>query len=197
MFTGIIETLGYVRDIRSLTTGKEMVFECSSLTPQLKSGDSIAVNGVCSTAVNIQNNAFTVQYLAETLHKTTLSRFKIGERVNLELSVTPSSRMGGHFVLGHVDDVGRVENITRDEPWGVLTVSYLEKWRELLVPKGSIAVDGISLTIADLSDFQFTCHIIPFTFKQTRLAILKKGDKVNLEFDILGKYVIQSLARHG
>ncbi|MFC1771432.1 riboflavin synthase [Candidatus Margulisiibacteriota bacterium] len=188
MFTGIIQELGSILSVKSLSEGLEITSKAPDILSELKLGDSIAINGICSTVAALGKNCFSVQYLKETVKKTNASALTVGDKVNLELSLTPSSRMGGHFVTGHVDQCAKITNFESKGPWKVLTVSYSEEFRKYLVPKGSICIDGISLTIVDVSDSSFTCHLIPHTIKNTTLSIKKRHDPVNLEFDILAKY---------
>ncbi len=188
MFTGLIESLGTISEAILYKKGKR-IRVCSTLVPHIREGDSIAIDGVCSTAIRLSQTGFGVDFLEETLKKTTMGSLKEGQAVNLELALTPSSRMGGHFVTGHVDEVGEVLACTKDGPWVKLTVSFSSKNRFFLIEKGSIAIDGVSLTIVALSTTSFTCHLIPHTQTMTRLAMKKKGDFVNLEYDMLAKYL--------
>lgn len=190
MFTGIVEAQGNISQISTLGKGLECTIQApATICRELKSGDSIAINGVCSTALNPQENTFTVQFLEETLAKTSFKELRQAAIVNLELSLTPNSRMGGHFVTGHVDDTGIFESIETDGPWGILTITYTPKFRYLLIPKGSVTIDGIALTLVDITETTFTCHIIPHTLDNTTLTHLKKNSLVNLEYDLLGKYL--------
>lgn len=189
MFTGIIENTGHILSVSPLGEGKEIVVSTPSGFEDIALGESISVNGVCSTVVEKQDTALTFQYLRETLIKTTIDDLKEGQRVNLEKSLTPSTRMGGHFVTGHVDTTGTFRKISRREPWGEIHVAYPLAFRQYLIPKGSVAIDGISLTVVDLTDSFFSCHLIPHTFRETNLSEKHEGDKVNLEFDMIGKYL--------
>ncbi len=189
MFTGLVHSMGKVTSCSVLDEGTQLTIH----TPQLKTlyvtGDSIAVNGVCSTATQCAEDAFQVDYLPETLNKTTIGTIKEGDHVNLELSLTPSSRLGGHFVTGHVDDTGLIKRLKTTDTWGEIEIEIDSKWDPFLIPKGSICIDGMSLTVVDVGDKYFTCHLIPHTIHQTVLQYRREGDKVNLEFDLLGKYV--------
>lgn len=197
MFTGIIAEIGKVYQFRHLSQGLEMRFQAPQLAFQLAIGDSIAINGVCSTAIDIQPPFFTVQYSTETLYKTRLSDLKIGESVNLELSLTPETRIGGHFVLGHVDETGSINKVEHQQAFHRMEIRYNSANKQYIVPKGSITIDGISLTISGISEELFSCHIIPHTFTHTTLTSKKQGDLVHLEYDILGKYVSRLLSQGG
>lgn len=191
MFTGIIEAFGTVTSISQKGNGKTMTFQApTEIVSQLKTGDSISVSGACSTALDITNTTFTVDYLPESLAKTTLNDLTIGSTVNLELCLTPQSRIGGHFVTGHVDTIGHITQLSQESPWGSIEITFDTAWSKYIVDKGSITIDGISLTIVDRSLTTLTCHLIPHTFTHTILGQKKVGQRVNLEFDVLGKYVL-------
>jgi len=190
MFTGLIEALATVEKVTSLTEGLEVVFSLpNSWSSSLQLGESIAFNGVCSTLTLIQGNRVTIQYLKETLLKSTFATLKVGQKLNVERSLTPATRLGGHWVTGHVDGTGIVTQFKRDEPWSVLQIQYPSQFYPYILPKGSVTVDGIALTLVETSSSEFTCHLIPHTCEHTHLAFLKVGDKVNLEYDIVGKYL--------
>ena len=190
MFTGIVEAIGTVVEISPLGDGIHCRIEApESIVKELKEGDSIALNGACSTALSPEKNTFQVQFLKETLEKTHFDTLKPGDALNLELSLTPQSRIGGHFVTGHIDETGTVVTLKIEDPWAKLTIGYSAQFRPLLLPKGSITVNGIALTLVEITEKEFTCHIIPHTLTQTTLRQLKSGEKVNLEYDILGKYL--------
>jgi riboflavin synthase len=191
MFTGIIEAFGTVTSISQKGNGKAITFQApTQMISQLKTGDSISVSGACSTALDITNTTFTVDYLPESLSKTTLNDLRVDSVVNLELCLTPQSRIGGHFVTGHVDTVGCITQLTQEVPWGSIEITFDTKWSKYIVDKGSITIDGISLTIVHRSLTTLTCHLIPHTFTHTILGQKQIGHRVNLEFDILGKYVL-------
>jgi riboflavin synthase len=189
MFTGLIEALGQITSITPLQQGIHVEISTEALRPRLSIGCSVAVNGVCSTATTLTKTGFTVDYLEETLKKTNFGHLKVGDIVNLELPLTPQSHIGGHFVTGHVDCIGTVTDLDKDGPWAVIRVAYPAAFRPYLIPKGSIAIDGISLTVVDLDDHTFSCHLIPHTQENTTLKIRRKDSSVNLEFDMLGKYL--------
>ena len=162
MFTGLIKEIGVIKSINSLGNGNEVTIQCSNaFTTDTTIGDSISINGVCSTVINKTDITFTVQFLEETLKKTTMSTIQTNDKVNLEPCLTLQTKLGGHLVSGHVDGRGCIQSITNDGEWTVITIEYNEEFAPLLIPKGSIALDGISLTIVNLSNTSFSCHIIP------------------------------------
>jgi riboflavin synthase len=189
MFTGIIQKLGKVNKKVLHQEGAFVDLEVGDLCKDLSIGDSISVNGVCSTVKSISGDVISVDYLSETLKKTTIGSLEIEEPVNLELAMTMSTKMGGHMVQGHVDTVGSILSFERKEPWSIVTISYPDSFGNFLVEKGSIAIDGVSLTLVDVQDDRFSCHLIPHTVEGTVFSKCKKDDKVNLEFDIVGKYL--------
>ena len=195
MFTGIIEELGHVRSIESVGENARIVIAARLVTEDTKHGDSIAVNGVCLTALDIQPDSFAADLSRETLARSTLSSLLPGAPVNLERAVTPVTRLGGHIVQGHVDARGQFVSVTdHGESWTV-RIAYPKEIRQYLVFKGSVAVEGISLTIAELTDEYFAVAIIPKTWELTNLSSLKPGDPVNLEADVIAKYVERILKR--
>ena len=190
MFTGIIEATGHIKQIIASGTNKTFWIE-SPLSHQLKVDQSIAHNGVCLTVEAVQDNSHQVTAIQETLDKTALGSWKVGAVVNLEQSLLPSSRLDGHFVQGHVDTTGTCENIKDKDGSTEFTFSFPKKFAPLVIEKGSIALNGISLTIFDVKKHSFTVAIIPYTWEHTNLQYLKKEDKVNLEFDMVGKYILR------
>lgn len=196
MFTGIIEELGKVRSVEQHDENARIVIEAHLVTAEdTKHGDSIAVNGVCLTALDLQPDSFAADVSKETLARSTLGTLRPGTPVNLERAVTPSTRLGGHIVQGHVDTRGQLLGVEdHGESWTV-KFSYPPEVGRYLVFKGSIAVEGISLTIAGLTDEYFEVAIIPKTWEVTNLATLKTGDNVNLEVDVIAKYVERLLGR--
>jgi riboflavin synthase len=194
MFTGIIEELGSVRSVEERGENARLVIDAKTVTEGTKHGDSIAVNGVCLTALDIHDDSFAADVSRETLLRSTLGSLKPGAPVNLERAVTPETRLGGHMVQGHVDARGRFVSVEDlGESWTV-RISYPPELARYLVFKGSVAVEGISLTIANLMDEYFEIAIIPKTWELTNLSQLKPGDSVNLEVDVIGKYVERLLA---
>jgi riboflavin synthase len=191
MFTGLVEAVGRVAGVEDVASGRRLRFQ-TSLAP-LTPGDSVSVNGVCLTATAIEGDTFSADVGPETLRVTTLGRLKGGETVNLERSMRADGRFGGHFVQGHVDGTGTVAAIRPDGEAHWLTVAYPGPLAPLFVPKGSVAIDGISLTVAALRGSQLDVMIIPFTWQATNLASRRVGDMVNLECDMIGKYVARIL----
>src|SRR5688572_19539519 len=195
MFTGIIEELGFVRSIAMRGENARIVIGASVVTKGTNRGDSIAVNGVCLTALDIQRDSFAADVSRETLSRSTLGNLKTGTPVNLERAVTPATRLGGHIVQGHVDARGTFVGVEdHGESWTV-RISFPEDIGRYLIVKGSVAVAGISLTIANLNDSYFEVAIIPKTWELTNLSHLKPGDGVNLEVDVIAKYV-ERLVQH-
>lgn len=194
MFTGIIEELGRVRSVESLGENARIVIEARTVTEDTKQGDSIAVNGVCLTALDIEPDSFAADVSRETLDRSTLGLLGPGAPVNLERSVTPATRLGGHLVQGHVDARGKfVSAVDLGGSWTV-RIAYPAEIARYLVFKGSVAVEGISLTIAELTDDYFEIAIIPKTWEVTNFSHLRPGDAVNLEADIIAKYVERILS---
>jgi len=189
MFTGIIEELGRVRGVERRGEGVRMTVEARTVIEGTREGDSIAVNGVCLTALEVGRDSFAADGSRETLQRSTLGSLRAGSVVNLERAVTPETRLGGHIVQGHVDGRGRF--LSADEHGGSWTVriAYPPELARYLVFKGSVTVEGISLTVAALADDYFEIAIIPKTWTVTNLSHLRSGDAVNLEADIIAKYV--------
>jgi riboflavin synthase len=185
MFTGIVEEVGTVRD-----TGQDrLAFQARDVLDGTRTGDSIAVNGVCLTVVSLEDHAFAVDVMPETLRHTNLGELRYGDQVNLERALVLGGRLGGHLVLGHVDDTGEVANVVSEEDARVVRVSAPGRLMRYIVSKGFIAVDGVSLTIADLDDASFVVSLVTYTGEGTTLGRKRPGDIVNLEVDILAKYV--------
>lgn len=194
MFTGIIEELGSVRSVEERGENARIVIAAHVVTEGTNHGDSIAVNGVCLTALDIQPDSFAADVSRETLLRSTLGRLRPGTPVNLERAVTPTTRLGGHIVQGHVDGRGQFVSVEdHGESWTV-KIKYPLELARYLVFKGSVAVEGISLTIAGLTDEYFEIAIIPKTWEVTNLSTLQPGDDVNIEVDVMGKYVERLLS---
>ena len=191
MFTGIVEEVGVVSKI----TNNGMTVKASRVLSDVKLGDSIAVNGTCLTAVSFSNSEFSVDLSPETMRRTSLSQLTEGSRVNLERALSASDRMGGHIVQGHVDATGRITSIKPDGDSIIFRVRIPKRLDKYIVEKGFVAVDGISLTVVKRGASSFTLAVIPYTLENTNLAVLSEGDQVNLEADILAKYVESLLAR--
>jgi riboflavin synthase len=189
MFTGIIEETGIVRSIQKGAKSAVLTIECKKLFDDLKLGDSVATNGVCLTITSIKNQTFTADVMNETLMKSSLGSLMIGSRVNLERAMLVSSRFGGHIVSGHIDGFGKVTSIKKDDIATWYTISTTPQIMLFIVEKGSIAIDGISLTVASVSHDSFRVSVIPHTARETTLSEKKIGSVVNLENDILGKYI--------
>ena len=188
MFTGIIETLGSITEIQVKDSNKIFWIE-SKLGPELKIDQSLSHDGVCLTVEEVHNNLHRVTAIAETLQKTNLGSWKVGETVNLERCLKPGDRLDGHFVQGHVDTTGTCVQIQNMIGSWQFTIRYPEKFAGLLIEKGSVALNGISLTIFNLTETEFSVAIIPYTYEHTNIKSLIEGDRVNLEFDMIGKYV--------
>jgi riboflavin synthase len=189
MFTGIIEELGRVRSIEQRDENARIVIEAKLVLTDTKHGDSISVNGVCLTALDLHPDSFAADVSKETLDRSTLGSLKPGAHVNLERPVTLSTRLGGHIVQGHVDARGSLISVEdHGESW-TFRFSYPKEIARFLVHKGSVAVEGISLTIAALEGSYFDVAIIPKTMEVTNFSQLKPGEPVNLEVDVIGKYV--------
>jgi riboflavin synthase len=189
MFTGIIEELGKIASLEKSANGARIKISAKIVTENTAEGDSIAVNGVCLTALDVKKDSFSADVSAETLQKSTLSRLKTGGRVNLERAVTPQTRLGGHIVQGHVDSRGKFISATQNGDFWTVRIGFPKEIGQYLVYKGSISVEGISLTIAELKDDYFEIAVIPKTWELTNLSTLKSGDEVNLEADVIAKYV--------
>lgn len=191
MFTGIIEELGVVAKI----SDNAMTVQASKVTEDLKLGDSIAVNGTCLTAVNFSRTEFSVDLSPETMRRTSLGQLSVGSPVNLERALLATDRMGGHIVQGHVDGTGRVMSSRVDGDSILFRIRVPKRLNPYIVEKGFVAVDGISLTVVKRGASSFTLAVIPYTLKNTNLASVSVGDRVNLEADILAKYVESLLDR--
>ena len=189
MFTGIIEGLGTITMIRPSGQGKRLTIEADYPLDQTKIGDSIAVSGACLTVVVIDGKSFEVDVSPETLSKTTFGRAKIGDDVNLERALRLSDRIDGHLVSGHIDGTGSVKNIKTSGNAIIITFAVSESLSRYMIIKGSVAVDGISLTINSCDKISFEVSIIPHTAKLTNIGLKKIGDHVNIETDMIGKYV--------
>jgi riboflavin synthase len=197
MFTGIIEELGEIVAFEESAGGARLSVAARLAADSTAEGDSITVNGVCLTVVDLGTHSFSADLSAETLARSTLGGLRPGMRVNLERAVTPSTRLGGHIVQGHVDGRGRLVSIDTDGEFRVMRFWFPEQLARYFIEKGSVAVDGISLTIAALGSETFDVALIPKTWEMTNLATLKPGDEVNLEVDMLAKYVERIMAVRG
>lgn len=189
MFTGIIEELGEIAGIEKHAKGARVKVSAKTVVDQTAEGDSIAVNGVCLTALDISPDSFAADVSQETLERSTIGDLKIGSKVNLERAVTPSTRLGGHFVQGHVDGRGEFLQAVREGNFWTVRIGFPFEIGQYFVYKGSVSVEGISLTVANLTDDYFEVAVIPKTWEITNLSSLQKGDVVNLEVDVIAKYV--------
>ncbi|MZP29057.1 riboflavin synthase [Heliobacterium undosum] len=189
MFTGIVEELGVVRAISRGARSAKIEINAKTVVEDVKLGDSIAVNGVCLTVVRFDGSGFTADVMAETIDRTALSELQPGHRVNLERAVRAGDRLGGHIVSGHIDAVGVIRGQERVDIAVVTEIAAPPELLRYVIPKGSIAIDGISLTVVDVFEAAFTVSLIPHTAGLTTLGLKKPGHKVNLEADVIGKYV--------
>ena len=188
MFTGIIQEVGTIKNIRGLSGGKELEIEAPGLGT-LEQGESISVSGVCLTVTRSGNASFSVDVSPGSMTRTTLGKIRVGEPVNLERALRLSDRLGGHLVLGHVDGVGTIRRIESEANSRRVWIGYPAEISRHLVPRGSVTVEGISLTIAEIRGGEFSVSIVPFTWDHTNLKGKGSGSPVNLEADIIGKYV--------
>ena len=197
MFTGIVQEIGTIVGVENAGGGQRMTIEAPASARELHVSDSVAVNGVCQTVIAKSVSTFYVEAVEETLKKTTFSRMRRGSRLNLELPVRLSDRLGGHLVLGHVDTVGVVHACEERERSRLITIEYPVEFSKYVIPVGSIAVDGVSLTIASVRAHSFEVSVIPHTLTKTTLDERAVGDEVNLEFDVVGKYVERLISSRG
>ena len=189
MFTGIIEEVGTLLATRKASKSESLTIEAPNVLQDAKVGDSIAVNGICLTATSISGNTFTADVMAETMRRTSLGTLHTGSKVNLERAMAANSRFGGHIVTGHIDGTGTICEVKSDEIAVCYSIKAPEKIMHYIVEKGSVAVDGISLTVAKTTQTTFMVSVIPHTAQCTVLAYKKAGDTVNLENDCIGKYI--------
>jgi len=190
MFTGLISELGKVSAITKGESSAIFTINAPLLIPEIKLGDSVAVNGVCLTATSITGTSFTADVMVQTLSLTSLSQVSVGSAVNLELAAQLKARMGGHMVSGHIDGVATVVGLTQGEKWLQLDIKVPEKLSKYIVNQGSIALDGVSLTVGEINDANLvTVWLIPETLERTNLAAKQPGELVNVEVDLIAKYV--------
>ncbi len=193
MFTGIIEELGRIESLAQSADGARIVVSASIVTADANNGDSIAVNGVCLTVLDVTGESFAADVSPETLDKTTLGNLNAGSRVNLERAVTPATRLGGHIVQGHVDGRGTFLSARPEGDFWTVRIGFAPDFARYLVYKGSVTVEGISLTVAAFDREHFEIAVIPKTWEMTNLSTLNPGDAVNLEADVIAKYVERML----
>ncbi len=196
MFTGIIEDMAVLKQVSTSGTNRTFTLQ-ARISPELKVDQSLSHNGVCLTVESVNNDTYSVTAIKETLQKTNLGSLQVGDKVNLERCLKADGRFDGHIVQGHVDQTGVLEKIENKDGSYLLSFSYDDHKGNITVEKGSVCVNGISLTVVNSSDKGFSVAIIPYTWEHTNLGLLKVGDSVNLEFDILGKYMQKILSnRH-
>ena len=189
MFTGLVEEKGKLINKIKTGEGLRLVLTAQKVFDDLEIGSSISVNGVCLTVVELKKDSFAVDTIEETLKKTNLGRLNINDNVNLERPLKADARLGGHFVLGHIDTTGIIESVNELSNSHFITISYPESFKKYLIYVGSVAIDGVSMTVAEVNNNSFSVGIIPHTWSETVFSDKKPGDSVNLEFDVLGKYV--------
>ncbi len=195
MFTGIIETLGEIIELKNDGSNLDITI-ASSLAHELKIDQSIAHNGVCLTIVSLNENTYTVTAIAETLKKTNLGSFEVGDKINLERAMVLGSRLDGHIVQGHVDQTGRCSSIEEKNGSWIFSFEYDNSKNNPTIEKGSITIDGVSLTVINSGINTFSVAIIPYTYENTRFNTYQVGSTVNLEFDVIGKYVAKLMSSH-
>jgi riboflavin synthase len=194
MFTGLIEEIGKVSNISFRQGGAEITVKASVVTRSLAIGDSISINGACQTVIGFSSDSLTVEAVEETLKKTNFRNIKTGDMVNLESSLTLSKKLGGHIVLGHIDTTGKIKKIQSLPSAKIVEIEYPSEFFKYIVHVGSVALDGISLTIASSGKLSFSVSVIPHTWDNTVLRYRRVGDEINIEFDILGKYVERQIS---
>jgi riboflavin synthase len=193
MFTGIVEGLGVIKEIGTTGTNKTFWIE-SPLSSSFKIDQSVAHNGVCLTVEDVQENLHRVTAVEETLNKADLNQWEVGTHINIERSLLPTNRLDGHFVQGHVDTTATCKKIKDKQGSYEFEFEFQKKFAELIIEKGSVCVNGISLTAFNVKKHSFTVAIIPYTFEHTNLQFVKENDLVNLEFDMIGKYILRKLS---
>ncbi len=191
MFTGIVEEKGKILAVKKSATSMILKIDASKIFSDLKIGDSVATNGVCLTVTSLNNKSFTVDVTNETVKKTNLINLKIGDYVNLERALCLNTRLGGHIVSGHIDGIGKIINIKQDDIAHIYTIKTKSAITKYIIKKGSIAIDGISLTVVDVDDDSFKLSVIPHTLANTILVHKKVGSTVNIENDLMAKYIEQ------
>jgi riboflavin synthase len=197
MFTGLIQYVGEVSKIEQADTSARLTINCPPITSEIKVGDSVSVNGVCLTVTDFNNDSFGVDVMVQTLNLSSIGKLAIKDLVNLELATKSQDRLGGHIVQGHVDGLAQVVAITQEPKWQRMDLKLPDKLMKYVVAQGSIALDGVSLTVGELNDAsnQVTVWLIPETLAKTNLASKKVADYLNVEVDVLAKYVERLIAR--
>lgn len=189
MFTGLIEEIGKIKSITKIGGGLRLKVSATKIMDDVKIDDSISINGVCQTVIYVGQNEFDVIAIEETLKKTNFSNLKVNQEVNLERAMKLSDRLGGHIVQGHTDTTGKIKSIIKNKTEYLVSISYPNEYAKYIINIGSICVNGVSLTVAKLDTKTFTVAIIPHTWENTIFKSFKVGTIVNLEFDVLGKYI--------
>ena len=189
VFTGIIEELGTIKGVRRQSEGIRLSVSAKVVMDGMKAGDSIAVNGACLTVTEFDSVSLTADVSGETINRTNIGKLRVGEKVNLERPMKLSDRLGGHLVSGHIDGIGVIRGVERKGGMSIFTIEVPAEFKKYLIIKGSVAIDGISLTVNEVKGNRFTVTIIPHTAEMTTLGFKKAGDIVNLEADMIGKYV--------
>ena len=197
MFTGIVEELAQIKTIVSKKQGIRYIIAAKTVMDDLEAGDSISINGVCLTVINRTKNSFSMDLVEETLNKSNLGELKVGDYVNVERAMKVSDRFGGHIVQGHVETLGVILEKQMKDDEAVMSVGLDPEWMRYCIPKGSITLDGVSLTIAAINGNIIEIAIIPYTFENTTLGIKEKSDTLNIETDIIGKYIDRLLTFDG
>ena len=195
MFTGLVEETGIIVDLKKINDGLECIIEANLVLEDLKTNDSISCSGICLTATEVNQNSFKVQLVNETLERTTAKHWKESSVLNLERALLPSTRLGGHLVQGHVDTVTTIKNIERLDESAIFTFEIDAVNRKYIVEKGSVCLDGISLTVASINETQFSIALIPHTLSATSWKNSKTGEQVNLEVDIMAKYIENMMSK--
>jgi riboflavin synthase len=195
MFTGLVETLGIVRHIKADGSGRRLTIEAPSICRELSIGESVAINGACLTVIEHDDKCCSFEAGPETLQRTNLGQLKTGERVNLERALRMGDRLGGHVVQGHVDGLGQIAERKKQAEWELLWFTCPAELAEQMVPKGSVAVDGVSLTVVDVAGDRFSAALIPHTLANTTLGFKQPGASVNLETDLFAKYIWKCLKK--
>ncbi len=193
MFTGIVKEIGSVKAVRRGADMVHLEIECPVIRPVIVEGDSIAINGCDLTATVLTQNGFKCDATLETLKRTTLGDLQVREKVNLEPSLTPTTSISGHFVLGHIDGVGEIRSLKRTGDQAELVVAPPGDLLKFIAEKGSITIAGVGLTVVDVTSDTFSCWVIPYTIEHTTLGSMQPGSKVNLEADVLARYVVRAL----
>lgn len=196
MFTGLVETVGTIEAVEQMATGFRLRIGAGALAANLATGGSIAVDGVCLTALEVTADKFTAEVSPETVQRTNMDEYAVGTRVNLERPLQAGAELGGHFVQGHVDAVCRVTEVAREDDFVRIGLSVPDELRRFLVEKGSVAVNGVSLTVASTTAEGFEVQLVPHTLEHTNLVAEGRAEQLNLEVDILGKYVAQFVEPH-